>query len=139
MDEYTKPLPIPDLDTEPFWQFCKAHELRAQRCARCGKMRWPPQGVCRDCHCWDFEWVKLDGTGRVYSYVVVHHVVLPAFSNDAPYVIAQILLDGTEDRVRITSNIIGCPWEQVKVGMRVRALFEDVTPGVALPKFRPDV
>jgi uncharacterized OB-fold protein len=68
----------------------------------------------------------------------VHQVILPAFSNDAPYVIAQILLDGCENRVRITSNVIGCPWEEVKVGMRVRVVFDDVTPEAALPKFCPE-
>jgi len=35
------------------------------------------------------------------------------------------------------SNFIECPWQQVRVGMPVRLVFEDVTPEVTLPKFRP--
>lgn len=27
--EYTKPLPASDLDTLPFWEACKRHELKA--------------------------------------------------------------------------------------------------------------
>jgi len=32
---------------------------------------------------------------------------------------------------------VDCPWEEVKVGMRVAVVFDDVTPDVSLPKFRP--
>ncbi len=135
--EYAKPLPVPDLDTQGFWDGCQQHEVRAQRCASCGIFRWPPHGICPECHSWDFEWTKLAETGKVYSYVVVHHATAPAFAGEAPYVVATIMMDGTGDRVRLMSNVVGCPWEEVRVGMPVRVSFEDVTPEVTLPKFRP--
>jgi hypothetical protein len=137
VEDYMKPLPSPDLDTQPFWDYCKQHELRAQRCSDCGTFRWPPRGLCPQCHSWDFEWVKLPGTGRVYSFVVPHYVAVPAFLLDAPYVIAHITIDDTDDRVRLTSNVMGCPWEDVRVGMAVQVVFEDVTPEFTLPKFQP--
>ena len=40
-------------------------------------------------------------------------------------------------RVQLVSNVIGCPWQEVKVGMAVKAVFEDVTPEVTLAKFKP--
>jgi len=134
---YAKPLPSPDLDTQPFWDACREHELRAQRCSKCGSFRWPPRQLCPDCHTWDYEWAQLSGTGTVYSFVVVHHVTVPAFQGDAPYAIANITMDGTDGRVRVMSNVIGIPWEDVRVGMPVRAVFDDVTDEVTLPKFRP--
>ena len=79
----------------------------------------------------------MEGTGTVYSYVVVHHVTVPAFADDVPYVIAQVTLDGTDGEVRMTTNIIDCPWNEVQVGMPVTVIFDDVTPEVTLPKFRP--
>lgn len=81
--------------------------------------------------------MKLAETGTVYTYVVVHYVSVPAFQDDSPYVIAHVTVDGTNERVRLVSNVIGCPWEVVQVGMPVQAVFEDVTPEVTLPKFRP--
>jgi hypothetical protein len=69
--------------------------------------------------------------------VVVHYVSIPAFQDDVPYVVAHITLDGTDNRVTMISNVIECPWQEVKVGMPVRVVFEDVTPEVTLPKFRP--
>ncbi len=137
MTEYAKPLPAPNPDTKPFWDACKDHELRAQQCAACSRFRWPPQGVCPSCYSWDFEWAKLGETGTVCSFVVVHYVSVPAFADDIPYVVAQITMDGTDNQVILTSNVIDCPWETVKVGMAVRVVYDDVTPEYTLPKFRP--
>jgi uncharacterized OB-fold protein len=137
MAEYLKPLPVADPETQPFWDGCKRHELSAQRCRSCRRLRWPPVSVCSNCHSWEFEWVPLAETGKVETYVVVHHATAAAFKEDAPYVVAYILIDGTGDRVSMASNIIDCPWEDVRIGMLVRVVFDDVTPEVTLPKFRP--
>jgi len=134
---YAKPLPAPDPDSQAFWDACKQHELRAQRCSGCGRFRWPPASVCPECYSWSFEWVKLPGTGRVYTFVVPHYVAVPAFVDDAPYVIGHISLDGTDDRVHLISNVVNCPWEKVYVGMPVEVVFDDVTAEMTLPKFRP--
>ncbi len=137
MSEYTKPLPAPNPDTKPFWDACKDHELRAQQCSACGRFRWPPQGVCPSCYSWDFAWAKLGESGTVSSFVVVHYVSVPAFADDIPYTVAQITIDGTDNHVILTSNVIDCPWEEVKVGMAVRVVYDDVTPEYTLAKFRP--
>ncbi len=134
---YTRPLPAPDAETQPFWDACRAHELRAQRCTACGRFRWPPSPLCPACRSWDTEWALLPETGRVATFVVVHYSAIPAFQEILPYVVAQIAIDGTNEHVKILSNVIDCPWESVQVGMPVRVVFEDVTPEVALPKFRP--
>lgn len=137
MGEYAKPLPVPDLDTRAFWEACRAHELRAQRCTDCGTFRWPPRPLCPHCRSWAFEWARLEGTGEIYSYVVVQYSAVPVFQQQIPYVVAHITLDGTDGAVRLTSNVAKCLPEEVKVGMRVAVVFEDVTPEVTLPKFRP--
>ncbi len=54
-----------------------------------------------------------------------------------PYVVAHITLDKTDDQITMISNVIQCPWQEVRVGMPVRLVFEDVTSEVTLPKFRP--
>ena len=59
------------------------------------------------------------------------------FSRILPYVIAHIAIDGTNERVRLVSNVIDCPWQEVRVGMPVRVVFDDVTAEVTLAKFRP--
>jgi uncharacterized OB-fold protein len=137
MADYAKPLPVADIDSQQFWDSCKAHELSAQRCQDCKKFRWPPQAFCPHCYSWKYDWTKLAETGTVDSFVVVHYVSIPAYQDDVPYVVAHITVDGTDEQVRMISNVIECPWQEVKVGMAVRLVFEDVTPEVTLPKFRP--
>ena len=137
MSEYAKPAPVPDLDTRPFWDACQEHELRAQRCTSCGRFRWPPQGFCPSCYSWDHEWAQLSGRGTVRSFSVVHHSAVPSFKDDLPYVVAVIALEGTDDHADISSNIVGCPWEDVKVGMPVEVVFNDVSAEATLPQFRP--
>jgi uncharacterized OB-fold protein len=132
-----RPAPIPDEDTEPYWDACKAHELRAQRCTACGRFRWPPRGFCPACFSWDFTWEALPGRGVVDAFSVVHHVVNPAFKAEAPYVVALVELDGTNGHVKLPTNIVDCPWEEVNVGMPVEVVFDDLNEEVTLPKFRP--
>jgi uncharacterized OB-fold protein len=137
MSEVTRPVPFPDLDTEPFWEACQKHELRAQRCTSCGRFRWAPQGFCPECYSWDHEWATLSGRGTVKSFSVVHHSVVPPFKEQVPYVVGVITLDGTDGHVNLTSNVIGCPWQDVKVGMPVQVEFEDISEQATIPLFRP--
>ena len=136
MAEYVRPLPLPDSDSQAYWNGTHEHELRAQRCATCNRLRWPPQGFCPHCCSWEFTWDTLRQTGSVQSYVVVHQAH-PAFANDAPYAVARVVIDETNAAVVLTSSLVDRPWEEVKVGMPVEAVFDDVTPDVTLPRFRP--
>jgi len=52
-------------------------------------------------------------------------------------VIVHVRLDGTDDKVTMISNLVGVPWEQVKVGTPVEVFFEKATDDFTLPKFRP--
>ena len=136
MAEYARPLPLPDLDTQAYWEGTQAHELRAQRCSSCGRLRWPPQGFCPHCYAWDFNWTKLSHTGSIQSYVVVHQASA-AFADAVPYAVARVIIDNTAEAVILTSSMTDVPWAEVNVGMRVEAVFDDVTPEVTLPRFRP--
>lgn len=42
-----------------------------------------------------------------------------------------------DEGVRLLTNIVGCAPTDVRIGMPVEVVFEDVTPLIALPKFRP--
>ncbi len=137
MAEFPKPAPVADHDTRPFWDACREHEFRAQRCTSCGRFRWPPQGFCPSCYSWEHEWTRLSGLGVVKSFSVVHHSAVPSFKNDLPYVVAVIEMDGTDGHVDITSNVVGIPWEDVKVGMPVEVVFHDMSAEATLPQFRP--
>ncbi len=135
MADYNKPLPVIDGETQPFWEYCKKHELRMQKCQQCGYVRFPISTVCPKCSAMEFEWALLSGKGRVYSFTTYRVAYHPAFKDDIPYVVAIIQLT---EGPRMESNIVGCRVEDVKIDMPVMVSFEDVTEQVSLPKFRPD-
>ena len=135
MANYNKPLPVINGETQPFWQYCKKHELRMQKCKQCGHIRYPISIVCPQCSSIEAEWVLLGGNGTIYSFAIYRVAYHPAFKDDVPYVVAIIQL---AEGPRMESNIIGCKVEDVKVEMPVTVYFDDVTDQIALPKFRPD-
>ena len=134
MATYEKPLPIINEDTAPYWEYCKKHELRMQKCKECENIRFPVSIVCPECHSMEAEWVKLSGKGKIYSFIVFRQAYHPAYKNDIPYAVAIIEL---EEGPRMESTITGCKMEDIQVGMPVEVIFDDVTEEIALPKFRP--
>ena len=131
---YAKPVPGVDEETKPFFGYTKQHELRMQKCLRCGKFYYPPSSMCPHCQNWGSEWIKLSGKGEVYSFIVVRRATNPAFAKEIPYVVAII---ETKEGTRMISNVVGCKPEDVRVGLPVEVVFEDVSEEVSLPKFKP--
>lgn len=134
MASYMKPLPLINEETKPYWEYCRKHELRMQKCLQCGHIRFPISVICPKCHSMEAEWAKLSGKGTIYSFTIYRVPYHPAFKDDIPYVVAIIQLD---EGPRLESNIIGCRVEDVRIEMPVEVAFDDVTSEVTLPKFRP--
>ena len=132
--QYAKPLPVTDEDTQPFWDFCRIHELRVQKCLRCGELHYPPSPICPHCLNMESEWFKLSGKGQVFSYIIVRRRYHPGFAAELPYTVAII---ETQEGIRMLSNVIGCKPEEVTIGMAVEVAFEDATKEFSLPKFKP--
>ena len=126
-----RPRPATSRDTEFFWEGVARGELLIQRCASCGTLRHPPRPACGVCRSFEWDTIASSGRGEVYSRVVVHHPVVPPF--EAPYVVALVAL---EEGVRLVSNVIGVPPEDVRIGMPVEVVFERVDDELTLPLFR---
>jgi len=129
----TRPIPEPDDASAPFWEAAARHELIVQRCTRCGEFRHPPRPVCPHCNSFEHGWERAAGSGRVWSWVVAHPPLLPAFAEIAPYNVAVVELP---EGVRMIGRILDCPNGEIAVGLKVAVAFEDVESGVALPAWR---
>lgn len=107
-----------------------------QFCTQCNTWVWYPKAWCPNCGGRNtLEWRKLSGRGEVYSFTIVRQVIdnSPAFQKDLPFVIGLIEL---EEGPRMYSNVTDVKPEDVKIGDKVSAYFEDVTSELSLPKFR---
>jgi hypothetical protein len=133
--KYAKPLPRVDEESKGFWEACQRHELYLQRCCDCGALRYYPRALCPSCLSDRIEWVRASGKGTVYTFTVTHQNQAPGFRDALPYVMAYVELD---EGVRMLTNIVGCAPDDVRIGMPVELAFEDVTPDITLPKFKPE-
>lgn len=133
MPDVLPPLPQPGPDNREFWDGCRRHELRIQRCRDCGTHRFAPKPSCPRCGALACEWVTCAGTGTVYTWTVIHSPTLPAFSALTPYAAGLIELP---EGVFMTGQIRGVDPHQITVGMRVKVEFDDVAEDFSLPHWR---
>ena len=129
-----RPVPYPDDQSEEFWAACARHELVIQRCASCGRFRFPPRPMCPSCRSMESSWERAGGRGRVWSWVVAHKPVLPAFADRVPFSVVVVEL---EEGVRMIGNLFQCASEDIREGMPVEVTFEDLEEGISLPQWRP--
>ncbi len=75
----------------------------------------------------------MSGRAEVAAYTINHHRWHPAFT--PPYAVAIVQIEEA-DYVRLTTNIVNCPMDEVRIGMPVQVCFEAVG-DVWLPLFEP--
>ena len=135
MSAYLKPLPSMDARNQPHWEGARAGRLMIQACSDCGALRYPFSKLCPHCHSTKSEWRQASGKGTVWSWCVFHRVYFKGFADEIPYSVVLVELD---EGVKLYSNLIGVAKERIRIGMRVRALFEPATDEVTLVKFEED-
>jgi uncharacterized OB-fold protein len=87
---------------QPLWENIRAGKMCLQRCAHCATFRYPPAPVCAACLSMESEWVPIQGTGTILSWVVFHRKYFDDF--EPPYnAIAVQLAEGPI----IISNLAG--------------------------------
>ena len=131
-----RPLPQPDEWSKGFWDACNAGRLEMQRCKSCQRFRFYPRPLCPRCRSLEWEYAPVSGRGTIYSWVVVHPPVMPAFQDRVP--LAVVLVELEEDpELRLVGNLVECPLERIEFGMPVAVTFEKVAEDVTLPQWRP--
>jgi uncharacterized OB-fold protein len=132
MAEEAKLIPQVTSELKPFFDAARNHQLAVQKCANCGKLRFPAAPLCLACDSDKASWVPVSGRGQVFSFTIMHRAYHPAFK--APYTLAVIELD---EGVKMTSNLIGIEPSKVKCGMPVEVMFDKLNEEVTLPRFKP--
>lgn len=127
-------LPRLDETNEFFWTSGKDGQLRFLRCPHDGTYVHPPSPVCPECLRQDLAPEPVSGRATVATFTVNHQPWYPGL--DPPYAIAIVEID-EQPSVRLMTNVIGCPPEDVRIGMGVRVRFEQYADDVWLPFFEP--
>jgi uncharacterized OB-fold protein len=118
----------------PFWDATREQRFLLPRCSECDAAIWYPRATCPQCLGDAIEWRIDGGDGTVYA-ASVHSKPGPGReAEDGPYVVVLVDLDAG---VRMMSNVVGCPPDDVHAGMRVAVAWEPLSDGRHLPVFRP--
>ena len=127
---------LPDLDDDdaaPFWEGTARGQLLVQTCSDCGRRRIPPRPMCSTCRSLKHTWKPLSGRGKIWSFVVPHPPLLPAYQELAPYNVITVELDD-EPGLRLVGNLVARedgPINEVDpatiaIGQPVRVVFQQV-------------
>ncbi len=132
--ELQRPQPRPSDNSAAFWSATAEDRLLIQRCRSCDESIFYPRVNCPNCGGTDLADVDAAGTGTVFTFTIARRPTHRAFADAGPYVIAIVELD---EGPHLTTNIVGCPPEDVAIGMPVEVVFAPEQDGIALPLFQP--
>jgi uncharacterized OB-fold protein len=137
----SKPVPVPDAASAPFFDGALRGQLMLLRCGRCATfmsptayLRTPRRARCVACFSAELEWTPATGQATLYSFALMHQRYDEAFAAELPYNIAVV---ETEEGVRLTSQVVDCDNDRLRIGMPLEVTFERMSEDVAVPKFRP--
>lgn len=106
---------------DQYWRGLEDGTFQLSRCVSCKTWTWPAHFRCGQCGSWDFEWVPLAPTGRIFTYTRSRYAfdrVLERKEN-VPYVsvVAEIpeannirvmgVLAGSEEGLAIGAAVTG--------------------------------
>ncbi|HWE67666.1 MAG TPA: OB-fold domain-containing protein [Acidimicrobiales bacterium] len=101
-------VPLGDEESEGFWAGTALGELRVQACAACGAFRFPPRVMCPHCQSTDRLWRRVSGRGTIWSFVVAHPPLLPAYAPFAPFPVITVTLE-EDPALRMVGNLVSGP------------------------------
>ncbi|HUC05284.1 MAG TPA: OB-fold domain-containing protein [Acidimicrobiales bacterium] len=127
-----RPHPAITQDNAFWFEGTRAHQLRIQRCTRCGTLRHPPLPACAHCRSLEWDTVPASGRGVLYSYVVVHYPQVPSFEYPLPIGLVEL-----EEGTRVVANLGGVDPGGITIGTELVATFEDFDDELSLPVFVP--
>ena len=122
----------------PFWEATREGRLLVQWCTECDRGVFYPRVFCPHCASGPdaLEWRTASGRATVYAAGVEHRPEAAGakFSRGQPYCVALVDL---EEGVRMLTNVVGCPPDDVRCGMAVTITWEPLSDGRRLPLFEP--
>ncbi len=135
-------LPPIDEYSAPFFEGCRAGELRMQQCAETGRLIFPPRAMSPWGQHSEPRWIAISGRGAIWSYAVPHPPLLPQFEPLAPYNVIVVALE-EDPRVRLVGNLLAAEGgaidevdpASIRIGAPVRVVFDPVSDEISMPRW----
>ena len=109
-----------------FWrEIPQRYNFLGNKCGSCNRVYFPPKEscpVCRRKSIGKMNDFKLNGKGEVITHTIIH-VGPEDFEEQVPYPIAIIKM---EEGPQITAQIVDCPIDEIKIGLKVESTFRKI-------------
>ena len=134
---YKKPIPVPQGESDYYWEKAKEEELWLRKCNECQEAYFYPRDISPCCFSKDTSWIQASGRAKLFTYGIVHRAPHAGFVDDVPFVTAIVQL---EEGPKMATNIVmddPTP-EKLQIDMALEVVFDSITDEITLPKFKPE-
>ena len=134
---YKKPIPVPQGESDYYWEKAKKEELWLRKCNECQETYFYPRDISPCCFSKDTSWIQATGRAKLFTYGIVHRAPHAGFVDDVPFVTAIVQL---EEGPKMATNIVmqdPTP-EKLQIDMPLEVVFDSITDEITLPKFKPE-
>lgn len=120
----SRPLPVPDRDSAPWWEALTHHRLEVQHCQTCSHLRWPARALCSQCGGLEWNWAPVSGRGSIVSWLVNRHDFGGLYPSPSTAVLVRI---EEQHDILIPGAWDGAPdGSGLAIGLPVEVRFEDL-------------
>ena len=124
--------------SRPFWTGGERGELVFWRCQDCRTYIHPPTPICPQCHSKRLSPEAVSGKATLATFSINYQRWMPG---PEPPFVGAIVEIVEQPSVRLTTNLVNCPHDEIRIGMPLKVTFEhhsDPQGDVWLPLFEPD-
>ncbi|MCI4364028.1 MAG: OB-fold domain-containing protein [Thermoplasmata archaeon] len=116
-----------------FFTELRAGRFMTTRCPKDKKLLWPPRVTCPQCHAEELDWVELPQRGHLYAFSALLAGAPLGMEADLPITVGLVDLEGVP--LRLFGRLVGAPWNEIRVGQRVRVEPFDLADGRVFYRF----
>ncbi len=102
--------------SKPYWDGTREKKLLLQYDPKTSRYQFYPRPNSLATGRRSLEWREVSGKGEVFSFTVARRAREP-FRGHEPFLIALVTLD---EGVNVMGNVVDCPLEEMKIGLRVK-------------------
>ncbi len=127
-DPHRLPSPIVNTENQAFWQAAQEGKLILKLCHSCKEVHYYPRTICPHCGSNNTTWVSSEGLGEIYSFTVMRRGV------EFPFVMAYVLL---KEGISLLTHLTNCDFNMIRIGQKVKVVFQDTQDGQKTHLFEP--
>lgn len=132
----TRPIPLADEVSRPFWAAAREGRLEIQRCRACGHWNHAPGLACQACGSEELGFEPVSGRGKLYSWAVLREPPAAGFRDMLPLIVGLVEL-AEQPHLLMVANIQNIDESALRLDLPLRVCFEWLAPDCAVPQFTP--